>query len=163
MSSGATGEIRRSIYIAASPATVFTLLTDPARMKTWLAEIVEADVRPSGVFRISEPSGTTIEGTYVEILQDRRIVFTWGGIMGLVAGQTTVEITLEPQGHGTLVKLRQFGLPKSAIEPHDSGWAYSALPKLRDAAEGRDPGGLCLGDLVHQTKPARAANGRSRS
>jgi hypothetical protein len=29
------------------------------------------------------------------------------------------------------------------------GWQRSALPKLKAAAEGRDPGGLCLGDLAH--------------
>lgn len=144
------GEIRRTIHIAAAPSTVFALLTDPARMMSWLAEVVDAEPRPGGRFRISEAGGTTIQGTYVEVVPDKKVVFTWGGIMGLTPGQTTVEIVLEPDGGGTLVKLRQFGLPKSAIESHDSGWEYSGLPKLKNAAEGRDPGGLCLGDIAHK-------------
>ena len=35
-------EVRLEIDIDASPETVFALLTDPAHMKTWLAETVEA-------------------------------------------------------------------------------------------------------------------------
>jgi uncharacterized protein YndB with AHSA1/START domain len=56
-------EVRLEIRIEASPETVFALLTDPARMRTWLAELVEADSRPGGMFSISGPSGVSIEGT----------------------------------------------------------------------------------------------------
>jgi uncharacterized protein YndB with AHSA1/START domain len=38
-------EVRIEIQIAASPETVFALLTDPARMQTWLADLVDADCR----------------------------------------------------------------------------------------------------------------------
>jgi uncharacterized protein YndB with AHSA1/START domain len=100
------GEIRRSIHIAAAPSTVFALLTDPTRMMTWLAEVVDAEPQPGGRFRISESGGTTIHGIYVEVVPDKKVVLTWGGIMGLAPGQTTVEIVLEPDGGGTLVKLR---------------------------------------------------------
>lgn len=152
-------EVRQEIYIEAPPSTVFALLTDAARMMTWLAEVVEAEPRPGGRFRISESSGTTIEGTYVEVVPDRRVVFTWGGVMGLAPGQTTVEFVLEPVDSGTRVKLRQFGLPAPTFEPHDKGWV-SGLQKLKSAAEGRDPGGLCLGDAIH---PNAADKGREAS
>jgi hypothetical protein len=75
--------------------------------------------------------------------------------MGLAPGQTTVEFVLEPVGSGTRVKLRQFGLPGPAFEPHDKGWV-SGLQKLKSAAEGREPGGLCLGDAIHRSA---ASNG----
>jgi uncharacterized protein YndB with AHSA1/START domain len=147
---GASEVVQLEIRIAASPETVFGLLTDPAQMKTWLAEIVEADARPSGRLFISGPSGLTIEGTYLEVVPHSKVIFTWGGVEGLKAGQSTVEFLLEPDGAGTLVRLRHFGLPPSAVEPHRRGWSYSGLVKLKEAAEGRRPARLCLSDIAEQ-------------
>jgi uncharacterized protein YndB with AHSA1/START domain len=79
-------EIRLEVRINASPRTVFDLLTDPTHMRTWLAEVVEADARTGGVFRISSPVGMSIEGTYLEVIPDRKVVFTWGGVEGLKPG-----------------------------------------------------------------------------
>jgi len=138
------------IRIDAAPPTVFALLTDPAHMKTWFAELVEADPRPGGVFRISGPAGASIEGTYLEVVPNSKVVFTWGGVEGLKPGQSTVEFRLAPDGEGTLLRLRHYGLPRPAIEPHRRGWTYSGLPKLKDAAEGRRPTRLCLSDLAEQ-------------
>lgn len=143
-------QVQLEIRIAAAPATVFALLTDPAHMTTWLAELVEADPRPGGVFRISGPHGASIEGTYLEVIADRKVVFTWGGVEGLTPGQSIVEFLLEPDGAGTLVRLRHYRLPRPAVEPHRRGWVYSGLVKLKDAAEGRTPTGLCLSDLAGQ-------------
>jgi uncharacterized protein YndB with AHSA1/START domain len=66
-------DVRLQIRIDASPATVFALLTDPARMKTWFAEFVEADARPGGLFRISGPTGVSIEGKYLEVIPNRKV------------------------------------------------------------------------------------------
>jgi uncharacterized protein YndB with AHSA1/START domain len=140
------------IRIDAAPQTVFALLTDPTHMKTWFAELVEADPRPGGVFRISGPAGVSIEGTYLEVIASRKVVFTWGGVEGLRPGQTTVEFVLEPDGEGTLVRLRHYGLPGPTIESHRHGWVHSGLAKLKDAAEGRRPVRLCLSDLAQQRR-----------
>jgi Activator of Hsp90 ATPase homolog 1-like protein len=64
------------------------------------------------------------------------------------ARQSTVEFLLEPDGGGTLVRLRHYRLPKPAVESHRRGWVYSGLVKLKDAAEGRTPSGLCLSDIA---------------
>src|SRR5215471_91928 len=125
------------IRIDAAPQTVFALLTDPTHMKTWFAELVEADPRPGGVFRISGLAGASIEGTYLEVVANRKVVFTWGGVEGLKPGQSTVQFLLEPDGEGTLVRLRHEGLPGPTVESHSCGWVYAGLAKLRDAAEGR--------------------------
>src|SRR5262249_30200593 len=145
---GSRREVRAEIRIAASPATVFVLLTEPQQMVKWLATVVEADAQPGGIFRIAEPGGGAIEGVYLEVIKDRKIGFTSGGGEGLAPGQSTVEITLEPVRDGTLLRLRHFGLPDSAIEAHQRGWELSGLPKLRDAGEGRAPSSLCLQDLA---------------
>jgi uncharacterized protein YndB with AHSA1/START domain len=141
-------EVRLEIRITASPATVFALLTEPRQMTKWLAELVEADAQPGGIFRLTQVGGPTIAGTYLEVIQDRKIVFTWGGVEGLEPGQSTVEIVLEPDGAGTLLRLRHFGLPGPALDAHRKGWELSGLPKLRDAAEGRDLTGRCLSDMA---------------
>ena len=138
------------IRIDAAPETVFALLTDPTHMRTWFAELVEADPRPGGVFRISGPAGVSIEGTYLEVVANCKVVFTWGGVEGLKPGETTVEFLLEPAGDGTLVRLRHYGLPGPTVESHRRGWVHSGLAKLKDAAEGRRPTRLCLSDLAEQ-------------
>jgi uncharacterized protein YndB with AHSA1/START domain len=145
-----SNEVRLEIRIDAAPETVFRLLTDPTHMKVWLAEIVDANARPAGIFRIAGPVGTSIEGTYLEVVPNRKVVFTWGGVEGVRPGQSTVEFMLEADGDGTLVQLRHYGLPPRAVEPHRLGWVHSGLVKLRDAAEGRTPSGLCLSDLAAQ-------------
>ena len=147
---GRGAEVRLEIRIDASPETVFALLTEPALMRTWLAELVEAESRSGGMFRISGPAGVSIEGTYLEVVPNRKVVFTWGGVEGLKPGQSTVEFVLEPDGGSTLVRLRHYGLPRPAVEPHRRGWIYSGLVKLKDAAEGRAPTGLCLSDIAQQ-------------
>jgi uncharacterized protein YndB with AHSA1/START domain len=146
---GEGGEVRLEIRIDASHETVFALLTEPTQMKIWLAEIVEADARPGGVFRISD-SGLTIEGAYLEVVPNRKVTFTWGGVEGLQPGQSIVEFLIEPDGVGTLVRLRHYRLPKPAVEPHRRGWVYSGLVKLKDSAEGRPPTRLCLSDIAEQ-------------
>ena len=138
-------EVRREIYIEASPETVFTFLTDAMAMKKWQAEIVEADPVPGGMFRLAELGGMQIEGHYVEVVPYSKIVYTWGGVAGVAPGQSTVEFLLDQCGNGTLVRLRHYNLPASSFDAHDQEWAAVGLPKLKAVAEGRDPGGLCLG------------------
>jgi uncharacterized protein YndB with AHSA1/START domain len=142
------GEVRLEIQIDASPETVFAFLTEPARMKTWLADVVDADCRPGGIFRITGPRGVSIEGRYLEIVPGRKVVFTWGGMEGLAPGASTAEFDVEPHGAGSLLRLRHHGLPKSKIEPHRRSWAVFGLPKLKDAAEGRPPATRCMSDIA---------------
>jgi uncharacterized protein YndB with AHSA1/START domain len=149
------GEVQLAIRIEASADTIYALLTDPAQMQTWLADLVEADARPGGIFRICGPADAVIEGRYVELIANRKVVFTWGGVEGLRPGESTVEFLLEPDGKGTQVRLRHCGLPRPAVESHRYGWVASGLVKLKDTAEGRPPAGRCLSDLA-------AARGASR-
>src|SRR5437016_13558100 len=106
-------------------------------MQKWLAELVVADATPGGVFRISGPPGVSIEGTYQEVLPNKKVVFTWGGVEGLRPGQSTVEFLLEPDDDGTLVRLRHYGLPQPTVESHRRGWVHSAPVNLTTAAEAR--------------------------
>ena len=79
---------------------------------------------------------------YVEVTPYSRVVFTWGweGEGNPVPpGSSTVEITLVPDGDGTVVRLRHHGLSAQEGAKHAEGWAHY-LDRLVAAGEGRDPG-----------------------
>jgi uncharacterized protein YndB with AHSA1/START domain len=86
-------------------------------------------------------------GEFVEVDAPRRVVFTFGwegqeagsGEHGVPPGSSRVEITLEPEGDGTLVRLRHLGLPEQAREIHGQGWQLY-LDRLATAASGGVPG-----------------------
>jgi uncharacterized protein YndB with AHSA1/START domain len=71
-----------------------------------------------------------------------RLVFAWGweDSSELPPGSSTVEITLVPDGDGTLIRLRHTGLPSEESRAlHAAGWSHY-LERLSLAAAGRDPG-----------------------
>ncbi|MCU1350043.1 MAG: hypothetical protein JWO56_3073, partial [Acidobacteria bacterium] len=51
----------------------------------------------------------------------------------------TIEITLQPDGDKTLVRLVHRGLPDDAVEDHGKGWAQY-LQRLAVRVGGSDPG-----------------------
>jgi uncharacterized protein YndB with AHSA1/START domain len=156
---GARAEILGETRIQAAPAVVFAFLVDAPLMMTWFARSVKAEARPGGIFRLADPNGHWVEGTYLKVTPHRRVAFTWGGIEGLKPGQSTVEFSLRPDRNGTLVRLRHFGLSEPALDGHCRGWRYSGLPRLKAAAEGAEPSGSCLGDAAdsreRHSHPAR--------
>ncbi len=131
----------RVIRIEASPATVFDLLTTSDGYASWMGSAAELDPRPGGGYRL-DMGGSTVRGAFVEVERDRRVVFTWGwegGVMPLGPGQSTVEITLTPDGAHTILRLRHQGLTPALQEFHAFGWGLY-LPRLAERAVGRDPG-----------------------
>jgi hypothetical protein len=68
-------------------------------------------------------------------------VFSWGaaGSDTLAPGSTTVEITLRPDGDGTLLELAHRDLPAEELDKHGDGWSHFLL-RLAIAGTGHDPG-----------------------
>jgi uncharacterized protein YndB with AHSA1/START domain len=135
-----TKAIEKVITIAARPETVFRLLTDPNEYVRWKGQFAEFDARPGGTFHVDFLNDKDIvDGTFVEVIPSRRVVFTWGwkGNPVVPPGSSTVEIDLEPDGQGTRLRLVHRGLPEEALAPHAEGWDYF-LPRLTSIAEGRD-------------------------
>lgn len=95
-----TKAIEKVIRIAARPETVFRLLTDPKEYVRWKGKLAELEPRPGGVFRVDFDDKGVAAGRYVEVVPDRRVVFTWGweGNDLVPPGSSTVEIDLEPDG-----------------------------------------------------------------
>lgn len=133
-----TSIIDREVRIAAPPDVVATFFTDPAKIASWMASRAQVDPRVRGQLRLEfdRPDGTTdvVVGEFVEI-SSRRIVSTWGfeGRADLAPGATRVEVTLEPEGAGTRLRLVHRDLPPADREAHAGGWSYF-LERLAAAA-----------------------------
>ena len=85
----------------------------------------EMDPRPGGRYRIDVDGEHFAVGEYREVDPPRRLVMTWGweNQEAVPPGATTVEITLTPDGTGTLLRLRHTGLPNDEERrSHRSGW-----------------------------------------
>ena len=139
--------VELEIWIAAPPAAVFPFLTDARRLVRWIGIAATIEPVPGGAFRVDMNGRDVARGAYLEVVPDRRVVFSWGwegNAHGIAPGTTTVTIDLEPERGGTRLKLRHAGLRGDARARHAQGWAHYA-GRLRNAAEGRDPGPDPLG------------------
>jgi uncharacterized protein YndB with AHSA1/START domain len=135
-------DIVREVRIAASPDEVFPYFTDPEKMIVWKAVEATLDPRPGGIFRIDVTGRDAARGEYVEIDPPRRVVFTFGWEAEgspEPPGSTTVEVTLVPDGEGTLLRLVHSGVPEEIRHHSTGGWDHY-LRRLAVAAEGGDPG-----------------------
>jgi uncharacterized protein YndB with AHSA1/START domain len=132
----------REVHINARPETVFPFFIDPARMAQWKGINCLLDPRPGGIYRCDLNGRDVIRGEFLEIVPFSRIVFTfgWEGEGRAVGpGASTVEVTLIPDGDGTIVRLRHSGLAAEAAGEHAQGWEHY-LPRLAVAAGGGNPG-----------------------
>jgi uncharacterized protein YndB with AHSA1/START domain len=139
--------VERAVRIAASPATVFEFFTDPEKQVVWMGRRAELDPRPGGIYRVEISDQVIARGEFVEVDTPSRLVYTFGwegqeagsGEHGVPPGSSRVEVTLEPDGDGTLVTLRHYDLPEEARPIHGQGWELF-LGRLEIAAAGGDPG-----------------------
>lgn len=110
----------------ASASQVFRAWTDPEQVKRWfgttpgsLSDAV-IDLRPGGAWRFTEAvtarGSTGFEGHYIEVEQDRLLVFTWSKFTGgrshqpVVADRSRVEIDLEKRGDVTHMRITHSAL-----------------------------------------------------
>ncbi|TMC69272.1 MAG: SRPBCC domain-containing protein, partial [Chloroflexi bacterium] len=64
-----TKVIEREITIAASPETVFRLLTDPVQYVRWKGKLAELEPRPGGKIRVEfANSKDIVAGKFVEVV-----------------------------------------------------------------------------------------------
>jgi uncharacterized protein YndB with AHSA1/START domain len=134
--------VEREVRIAARPETVFAFFTDPEKIVRWKGAIAELDAEPGGLYRVSINDKAVATGEYVEVTPFSRVVFTWGweGHPIVPPGASTVEVTLEPDGDETIVRLVHRDLPtEEEVANHADGWDHY-LPRLVVAAAGGDPG-----------------------
>jgi uncharacterized protein YndB with AHSA1/START domain len=139
--------VEREVLIAARPETVFEFFTDPEKQVLWMGRRAELDPRPGGIYRVEVSDQIVGSGEFLEVHAPSRVVFSFGwegqeagqGEHGVPPGSSRVEVTLAPEGEGTLVRLRHLDLPEQAREMHGQGWQLY-LDRLQIAATGGDPG-----------------------
>jgi uncharacterized protein YndB with AHSA1/START domain len=134
--------VQREVRIDAPPSAVFEFLTDPAKMVRWMGTEAILDPRPGGVYRVNVNGRECVRGEVIEIIPHRSLVFTWGWedeTLPVPPGASTVAISLESDGDGTIVRLTHRDLPQDMRAFHGIGWDY-ALPRLAVVAAGGDPG-----------------------
>lgn len=133
-------EIERRIN--APTTTVFSYFTDSSLYSRWMGVEAQIDARPGGIYRVLVPQGTHARGTFSEVDPPNRLVFTWGweGSVEVPPGSSRVEITLTPDGDGTILRLVHSGLPNAgSISGHTEGWERY-LDRLGTVTAGGDPG-----------------------
>ncbi|MGA8039241.1 MAG: SRPBCC domain-containing protein [Acidimicrobiia bacterium] len=126
--------------IDAPPSVVYRFLTESDKWVRWQGEAAILDPRVGGVFSMTMGDGSTARGRFIELVADRRVVFSWGWLdrPGIPPGSTVVDIELIADGDGTLVVLTHRSMPPDEVRPHEMGWAHY-LPRLATAAEGGSP------------------------
>ena len=140
-------EVVRELHIAASRETVWEFFVDPEKAIRWMGIEATLEPHPGGLYRVEVIPGTVARGTFVELDPPSRLVFTWGWeptasgeSYDVEPGASTIEVQLEEDGDGTLLRFEHRDLPTAeAAEKHGHGWDHF-LPRLVEAASGRDPG-----------------------
>ncbi len=145
------GQVIVERRVRASRTIVYAFLTRADRWAIWQGIAASVDPTPGGSLRVTMPNGDIAAGAFVELVADRRVVFTWGwaGNDGIPPGSSTVEIDLIDDGDDTLIRLTHRDLPAVALTLHEAGWlrytdrlagAAQGLQLERDAIP--DPGAL---------------------
>jgi len=133
--------VEREIRIEAPAAAVYRAFVDPELMASWMGVDVQLDPRPGGQFRVNVTGSDIAVGEFVELDPPHRVVFTWGWDAPdhpVPPGSSTVEVTLRPEGTGTIVRLVHKDLPATDTG-HTEGWDHY-LERLAVVLAGEDPG-----------------------
>jgi len=129
----AVGTVRLSRTIEADRRTVWDAWTRPDQMVKWSCPApdgckgVESDLRVGGSFVIRmevEGKAHNAYGTYREIDEPRRLVYTWDWEEEENAmGETLVTVEFLEVDGGTEVRLTHEGFPvEDARKGHEEGW-----------------------------------------
>ncbi len=141
---GRNDPIRIERVFHAPVGRVFEAWSRTEDLKRWawgsLASDVRADIdfRVGGTYRIttsrSDKERWTFSGTYLEIIANRRIVYTlrWDAPMGYDQVRETVTVEFTEEGEQTIIEFLHEGVPDIATETHEKGWnnTFDRLEKI---------------------------------
>jgi uncharacterized protein YndB with AHSA1/START domain len=145
MTGAAEEAIVREMHVDAAPSDVFPYFAEAEKLAAWKAVTAQARAVPGGTFRMDVTGrGDVAIGSYVEVDPPHRVVFTWAWEGDTTPGSKPglVEVTLTPDGDGTLVRLIHRGVAPENQQHSAAGWAHY-LDRLARAVSGQDPGPEC--------------------
>jgi len=134
--------VRRETQVAAPPAAVFALLTDPEKILRWMGTEAQVDAQPGGLYLVNVTGTRVARGSFREVVPVHRLAYSfgWDGSEAVPPGSSLIEIDLIERPDGTLLRLTQTGLPDAEqCATHAEGWAHY-VGRLAEVAAGRDPG-----------------------
>jgi uncharacterized protein YndB with AHSA1/START domain len=113
-----TGVVHLEDRLDADPADLWSALTDPTRLARWLGE-VDGDLRVGGSFR-GHWAASGWEGTCsVEVCDEpHRILLRTASPD---EPEAVVEVTLTPDGEGTVLVLEDRGVPVEQVAAYGAG------------------------------------------
>ena len=127
--------LRLERRLGVPPRKVFSAWTDPNEIARWFGPAgaqqlsAEVEARAGGRYRIGfrAASGerSEVAGTYLEFVQDEKLVFTWAWHT-TPERESIVTIELEPDADGTVLTLRHENFfDEAARDRHRGGWNQS--------------------------------------
>lgn len=131
--------IEKTALLPVSADEAFALITQPDRLRRWLAVSARVDLRAGGEFRWTLTPMAVAAGTITEVDPGRRIVLGFGWEQSAEPRTDTVTITIEPAEGGTLVRLVHEGLPEDHVKDVLEGWTHF-FERLERAAVTGDAG-----------------------
>lgn len=134
--------VQREIQLAAPPATVFALLTDPEKILRWIGTEAEMEPHPGGIYLLNVGGKSRARGRFTEVVPVHRLAYSfgWDDNEKVPPGSSLIEIDLLDKEGGTLLRMTQSGLPDAKeVAAHEKGWTHY-FGRLETAAAGGDPG-----------------------
>jgi len=113
-------EVSHSVLVRADPMRVYNALTTAEGLDAWFTHGAVVDARPGGEIRFRwvdfgpQHISTQDRGTVLEAIPPSRFVFQWHPDQPDYV--TTVEVNFSPGDNGTIVSLREYGFPRSALK-----------------------------------------------
>jgi uncharacterized protein YndB with AHSA1/START domain len=117
----------------ATPAELWSALTEPERLTRWLANVAELELRVGGRFALVwQEDGQRTDGTVLALEPGRLLELGW-----TYPGEpdSAVRFELSADGDGTVLVLDHRGLPPASIAGYGAGW-HSHLDSLEAHLQG---------------------------
>jgi uncharacterized protein (TIGR03086 family) len=132
-------KIEKTALLPVSADEAFALITEPDRLRRWLAVSARVDLRAGGEFRWTLTPMAVAAGTVIEVDPGRRIVLGFAFEASAEQRTDTLTLTIEPAEGGTLVRLVHEGLPEDSADGVLEGWSHF-FERLERAAVTGDAG-----------------------
>lgn len=118
--------LERTIVICAERDTVFRFFKTSKHFADWWGTGSTIEGKAGGKVHIRYPNGVIASGEVVEIIENERIVFTYGYESGkpMPAGSSRVTFILRDHPDGTELRLRHEFSDAATLEAHIPGWRY---------------------------------------